>query len=60
MIQWMAIGLVFAGVFFEMLSGNKKHAKEEHKHHQLPTEDIEAKVIIGKEEESTTRRAVPA
>ena len=56
----MAIGLVFAGVFFEMLSGNKKHAKEEHKHHQLPTEDIEAKVIIGKEEESTTRRAVPA
>jgi len=58
MIQWMAIGLVFAGVFFEMLSGKPKHdAKNEH--HPLPTEDIEAKVIIGKEE-STTRRAVPA
>ncbi len=56
----MAIGLVFAGVFFEMLSGKQKHGKDEHKHHQLPTEDIEAKVIIGKDEESTTRRAVPA
>jgi len=26
--QWMAIGLVFVGVFVEMLSGSKKHGKE--------------------------------
>lgn len=53
-IQWMAIGLVFAGVFVEMLGSKNKHAKHDHK--PLPTDDIEAKVI-GKEE-TTTRRAV--
>jgi len=54
LVQWMAIGLVFAGVFIEMIGGNKRHGKNDHK--PLPTEDIEAKVI-GKEE-TTTRRAV--
>jgi UDP-galactose transporter B1 len=54
--QWMAIGLVFLGVFVEMLSGSKKHGKGDHK--PLATEDVESKVIIGKDE-STTRRAVP-
>jgi len=57
-MQWAAIGLVFIGVFIEMLSGGKKHgAKTDHV--KLPTEDMEAKVIIGKDEETTTRRAVP-
>jgi len=54
--QWLAIGLVFAGVFVEMLSGGKKHGKADHK--ALPTEDVESKVV-GKEED-VTRRAVPA
>ena len=57
-MQWVAIGLVFIGVFIEMISGSKKHGgKTGHK--PLPTEDMEAKVIIGKDEETTTRRAVP-
>jgi UDP-galactose transporter B1 len=54
--QWMAIGLVFVGVFVEMLGGSKKHGKGDHK--PLATEDVEAKVIVGKDD-STTRRAVP-
>ena len=57
-MQWVAIGLVFIGVFIEMLSGGKKHGvKNDHK--PLPTEDMEAKVIIGKDGETATRRAVP-
>jgi len=45
MYQWMAIGLVFAGVFVEMLNGKKKHAKEDD-HKPMSYEDIEAKVMI--------------
>jgi len=57
-MQWFAIALVFIGVFIEMLGGGKKHgAKGDHK--PLPTEDIEATVIVGKDEETATRRAVP-
>jgi len=51
--QWMAIGLVFAGVFIEMIGGGKKHGKSDHV--PLPTtDDVEAKVI-GKEEDVTRR-----
>jgi len=57
--QWFSIGLVFLGVFIEMLSGGKKHGAAKTDHKPLPTEDMEAKVIIGKDEETTTRRAVP-
>jgi len=59
--QWMAIGLVFAGVFIEMLSGGKKHGHgakaDDHKPAAVPTEDVEAKVIVGRDE-AATRRAV--
>jgi UDP-galactose transporter B1 len=52
--QWMSIGLVFAGVFIEMLSGSKKHGKPTHR--PLPTEDIEARAV-GREEEIVHRAA---
>jgi len=51
--QWMAIGLVFIGVFIEMLGGGKKHGKAGHL--PLPTEDVEAKVITIKEDDLTRR-----
>jgi len=57
MYQWMSIGLVFAGVFIEMLSGSKKHGAKGGDHKPLPTEDVEAKVIVGRDE-AATRRAV--
>ena len=42
-MQWMAIGLVFTGVFMEMISGAKKHSKGDHK--PIPTEeDVELKM----------------
>lgn len=44
--QWLSIALVFAGVFVEMLSGNKKHGGAPSKDFkQVPAEDIECKVI---------------
>jgi len=55
--QWMAIGLVFAGVFIEMLSGGKKHGAKGGEHKPVPTEDVEAKVVVGRDE-AATRRAV--
>jgi UDP-galactose transporter B1 len=52
--QWMAIGLVFAGVFIEMMSGSKKHGKSDHVPLPTTVDDVEAKVI-GKEEDVTRR-----
>jgi drug/metabolite transporter (DMT)-like permease len=52
--QWLSIGLVFTGVFVEMLSGSKKHGKEEHK--KIPQgDDVEAKVLVGVDETATKR-----
>jgi len=54
--QWMSIGLVFAGVFIEMMSGNKKHSKGL-PHKSVPTDesDVEVKVLVGKDEYATKR-----
>jgi len=54
--QWLSIGLVFVGVFVEMLSGNKKHSKGEHK--PLPTEDVDMdskSKVVGRDDEVTRR-----
>jgi len=54
--QWLSIGLVFAGVFVEMLAGGKKHSKGEHK--ALPTEDVELdnkSKVVGREDDVTRR-----
>jgi len=55
--QWLSIGLVFAGVFVEMLSANKKHSpKGDHK--PLPTEDVELdnkSKVVGREDDVTRR-----
>jgi len=53
--QWMAIGLVFVGVFIEMTNG-KKHAKEDD-HKSLTYEDIEAKVMF--KDKAINKRGVP-
>jgi UDP-galactose transporter B1 len=55
--QWLSIGLVFAGVFVEMLSGSKKHGAAKDEQKSLPSEDIEAKPII--KDEEVIRRADP-
>lgn len=55
LLQWLAIGLVFTGVFVEMF-GSKRKNDGKGDHEPIPTEEIEVKVV-GKEE-NTTKRAV--
>jgi len=52
--QWIAIGLVFVGVFIEMLSGDKKK-KEEVKYDKL---DAESKIIEKEEVELVKKRVL--
>jgi UDP-galactose transporter B1 len=54
--QWLSIGLVFIGVFVEMLSGHKKKEKQdEPKYDKL---DTEANVIDKEEMELVTKRNI--
>jgi len=54
--QWLAIGLVFIGVFVEMLSGGKKHGGKATDNKAAPVQTTEAKVV--KKEDGVTQRNV--
>jgi len=55
-MQWLSIGLVFIGVFIEMLSSKKHSNHKQGDHKPLPTDDTETKIVVGVDEMAVKRR----